>query len=504
MIKKKVTITYLNEHECVFSGVLQEDLKYLNKKYAFFAPNYFFSPLFKLGKWDGKKRFFTMNGLTSTHLVLEIVECLDELGYKNFDIKDNRKNFKFDFPEIDNEYFRQSNITLGEHQVTAINKLLENFGGILRAGTGAGKTMVIACLCDVFRNVGLKTIVIVPNIDLVSQTIETFERLGVEVSEYSGNKKDISKSTVISTWQSLQNNTDILKAFSSLILDECHILGGGVINEIVGKFSNHMPIKIGMTGTIPKDECEQMNLKYCFGEIVYEITSAELIEKGWLADVVINRIELEENFKLLYNRYMKDNANSTISYKEFFNGYFPDYKSEMSFLTKNKQRNETIIDIINEVSSKGNTLILLNSVKHGKLLESQIQNSIFVYGSTKKKNRKSVYKSYADGNNIIHISTYSLIKAGLDLPRMNNLIMIDAGKAFTRVIQSIGRALRKAHDKDKAEVFDVYSNLKYSKKHSKERVQYYNDEKYKHNVQKIQMQPQKVIIQENVDDVDFE
>jgi superfamily II DNA or RNA helicase len=62
--------------------------------------------------------------------------------------------------------------------------------------------------------------------------------------------------------------------------------------------------------------------------------------------------------------------------------------------------------------------------------------------------------------------------------------MIDSGKSYIRTIQSIGRGLRKAHDKFKVLVIDIYSNLKYSRDHKNKRVSHYKGAEYDHTVRK--------------------
>jgi superfamily II DNA or RNA helicase len=488
-IKNKITITILNEYDCLFSGLHRQHYDYLYEKYGIFTDKYFFHPLYKLGRWDGKKRFFSKNGMTCVNLSQDIIKTLQEFGYKNFNLVDKRKEYTIEFKNIDENYLSHKNITLGSHQVDAINAVLHNYGGIIRAGTGAGKTIITAVLCDLFNKQGFKTVVIVPNYDLVTQTKETFNRCDVDVGEYSGKLKDIDHANIIASWQAIQHNVDVLKMFTVVILDECHILMGNKILEIISQHCNHMPLKIAMTGTLPQSKCGEITMKSCFGNLVYEIAASDLIEKGWLADIEINCVELTEDFSPQYKLYLKNNKDKQISYKEFILGYFPDYSAESSYLIGNDNRNEELVKYISNISKSGNTLVILNSIKHGKKLQSMIDGSVFIYGETKTKERQTVYKSYNERDNIVHFSTFKLVQAGLDIPRIKNLVIIDAGRSYIRVIQSLGRGLRKAHDKSHINVIDIHSNLKYSMVHYKERISFYKKEKYKFKKTKIQLKP---------------
>ena len=63
--------------------------------------------------------------------------------------------------------------------------------------------------------------------------------------------------------------------------------------------------------------------------------------------------------------------------------------------------------------------------------------------------------------------------------------MLEPGKSFVRVIQSIGRGIRKASDKDYLNVLDLTSNLKYSKRHLTERKAFYKEQGFRFQVTKV-------------------
>jgi superfamily II DNA or RNA helicase len=63
--------------------------------------------------------------------------------------------------------------------------------------------------------------------------------------------------------------------------------------------------------------------------------------------------------------------------------------------------------------------------------------------------------------------------------------MIEPGKSFVRVIQSIGRGIRKAEDKDYVAVYDITSDLKYSKRHLTKRKAFYGEKEFPYKVTKL-------------------
>ena len=134
---------------------------------------------------------------------------------------------------------------------------------------------------------------------------------------------------------------------------------------------------------------------------------------------------------------------------------------------------------------KGNVLCLVNGVAFGKKLAKLVPGATFVHGKDDMKVREEIYSLFSTSDNITVIATIHIASTGLDIPRIFNLMFIDAGKSFIRVIQSIGRGLRKAEDKDKVLVTDICSDLKYSKKHLRERTKYYKEAKYPYKKRKV-------------------
>jgi superfamily II DNA or RNA helicase len=158
---------------------------------------------------------------------------------------------------------------------------------------------------------------------------------------------------------------------------------------------------------------------------------------------------------------------------------FPDYGSEKTFLSRSPDRLELLADLIAATAERyGNTLVLVNSIKQGKQLEKLIKDSVFLCGATENEVRAEWYGTFAHRDDLIVIATSGIASTGISIDRVFALVMIDSGKSFVKCIQSIGRALRKNGDKVRAAVFDVYSSLKWSKKHAKQRAKFYKEASY--------------------------
>ena len=103
------------------------------------------------------------------------------------------------------------------------------------------------------------------------------------------------------------------------------------------------------------------------------------------------------------------------------------------------------------------------------MLAELIPNSTFVSGAVKVKDRKETYDTIKEGTNEVIIATYGVAAVGLNIPRIFNLVLIEPGKSFVRVIQSIGRGVRKAKDKDFVQIWDLTSTCKFAKRHLTQR-----------------------------------
>ena len=143
------------------------------------------------------------------------------------------------------------------------------------------------------------------------------------------------------------------------------------------------------------------------------------------------------------------------------------------------------LSAVNIPDTKLDTLVLVNRIDTGKAIINQVPDSVFIHGDVKSKDRKSEYDEIKTSDNKIIVATYGVAAVGLNIPRIFNLILIEPGKSFTRVIQSIGRGIRKAKDKDFVQIWDITSTCKYAKRHLTERKKFYKEAKYPFTQEKL-------------------
>lgn len=319
-------------------------------------------------------------------------------------------------------------------------------------------TSITAGISHVYARAGNRVITIVPSGDLVDQTATWYEMLGLDVGVYSGESKDIDHEHVVATWQALQYNPQILQNFQVLIWDEAHGIKASVAQKLINENGKHIAFRFGVTGTFPKAESDQLSLQCSIGPILKEVPAAWLMERGYLAKINIQPVQLDETY---------------------IDEEFVDYAAEKAFVSKSPARMEKIADIIiSQCATHGNTLVLVNSIPFGEKLAALIKDAVFLYGESPKDVRKEHYDMFAERNDLIVIASSGIASTGISIDRVFCLVLVDSGKSFIRAIQSIGRGLRLADDKSHLTAVDIHSKLKWSRKHFKERKKYFDQAQY--------------------------
>jgi len=486
MTMTKAIITIKDEVACHIDGLDLAFRKRMQKKFSYMYPHAYHTPAFKLGRWNGKAEFFALGGATYNNLLEDVIPELITAGYE-IEVIDNRVAFNSpEWPQVTAESFAHVTwpvghpaegeaIELRDYQITAINKYLENPQCIQELSTSSGKTITTAALCKIVESQG-RTVTIVPSQNLVTQTLEDYENLGLDVGVYYGAKKEIGKQHTIYTWQSMsavirQKRADklsrgleeLLEGVVAIIVDEAHGAAANDLKTILSGAGKNIPLRWGLTGTEPPDEISRMSLKVMLGPVVNRVRAVDLQEQGYLSSSHINVMQMVEDV------------------------VYSNYQSELSYLTTNDDRLDYLAGLLVEVAQDGNTLFLVDRVKTGEGLMERLgdHNAVFISGGMKAGDRKDHYDEVREIDNKIIIATYGVAAVGLNIPRLYNIMLLEAGKSFIRVIQSIGRGLRKAKDKDHVEIWDICSTAKYSKRHLTSRKKFYKDAGYKFTIKKI-------------------
>jgi superfamily II DNA or RNA helicase len=164
---------------------------------------------------------------------------------------------------------------------------------------------------------------------------------------------------------------------------------------------------------------------------------------------------------------------------------FRSYQEEYNFLVTDPTRLTWIANKIQQLSANGNTLVLINRIDTGNKLIELMPDAVFVSGGMKLDERKHEYDEIKTSDQKIIVATYGVAAVGINIPRIFNLVLLEPGKSFVRVIQSIGRGIRRAEDKDHVEIWDITSACKYAKRHLTERKKFYKEAKYPFAITKV-------------------
>ena len=475
-----------DEVNCKIDGLDLDTRKELVKKFKYFDNKARYMPAYRLGRWDGCTTFFGLGGTTYVSMLDRILPLLEGWGYY-IEVEDERTSLPLAFTKIaedfwgdqcwpDGHRFAGEPIRLRDDQVHVVNSFLENPQALQEVATGAGKTIMTATLSKICEKYG-RTITVVPNKSLVEQTEEDFVNVGLDVGVYYGDRKDLGKTHTICTWQSLNildkktkngeadliTLAEFLEGVSTVIIDEVHQAKADVLKNLLTQNLRNAPIRWGLTGTVPKDDLEFESIRCSLGNVINRVSAYDLQQKGVLSTCHVNVIQTQE-------------------WKEF--GSYPE---ELKYLVTDEDRMTWMAKLINGISNSGNTLVLVDRIESGKFLQNELPDSVFISGAVKTKDRKEEYDEIATNDNKIIVATYGVAAVGINIPRIFNLVLVEPGKSFVRVIQSIGRGIRKADDKDFVQIWDLTANTKYAKRHLTERKKFYKEARYPFTIEKVKI-----------------
>jgi len=453
-------------------------------KLKFSVPYARYLPQYKLGRWDGKVGFFGLGGNGYVNHLDKIIEYLNESGVEIEAIEDKREKFDLTFSKIDKNYFGDKTwpkghlcegqpIELRDYQVDVINNFIKEPQSLQEVATGAGKTIITAALSSICEKFG-RTLVIVPNKGLVTQTEEDYVNVGLDVGVYFGDRKELNRTHTICTWQSLNvldkkgkagesvfTLSDFLDGVRTVIIDEVHQAKAEVLKKLLTQHLKNAPVRWGLTGTVPKEQFEFQSILASIGPVVNQISAKELQDKGVLSKCHVNIVQLVDV------------------------PVYKNYQEELKYLVTDEKRIDYLGKLVNKIKASGNTLVLIDRLTAGKKLLDIIDDSVFIQGETKLADRKEQYDEISSSDNKVIIATYGVASVGINIPRIFNLVLIEPGKSFVRVIQSIGRGIRKAKDKDFVQIWDLTSSCKFAKRHLTHRKKFYKEANYPFTIEKV-------------------
>lgn len=461
---------------------------------------------FKYKGWDGRFSFIDRHNRIPVGLWFKLIEFFNSRKIK-FEIENLEQIFNLNFNEDDfiewqKNQFENSDLQPRQYQIESCLKIFKWQRGILEIATAAGKTLIVFLIFAYFlsQKKFTKFLIVVPNVQLVLQTLEKFEEYNSKLKNplkfktqviYSGEDKILKEDTnlVIGTYQSLVRlKEDFFKNIEVVCIDECHYAQAGSIQNILKKCVN-ADIRFGLSGTarISDDSAEAFSVFGLLGPLIHKISVDFLFQYNYVAGVTIKMIYLDYLDEQTKDALSKLKKSKKVDGSVLFN-------HERQLVLNNQLRFDFLIKFL--LNLKKNTLVLFQSVKqkYGKKIYSTLRELVdnktqvyYIDGQISKDVREYYRKEFdaKDGFRKILVASFGCFSQGIDIKNISYIFLVESYKSEIIILQSIGRGMRLADNKDKVTIIDLiddyhkdsYSN--YLLKHSFIREQLYRNENFK-------------------------
>lgn len=483
----------------------------LSDFFTFMVPGAKFMPAYKNKLWDGKIRLFDQRLKTLyAGLLPYIQEFADsrkcEIEYLDDDYygrPDSQAYLDIEqvqaFVETLQLYAHGKAIVPRDYQLEAIHHALVHYRALLLSPTASGKSLIIYVLMRYFleENPGKKLLLIVPTTSLVEQMFTDFKDYSTLDENwnneaechriYSGKEKmNIQSRVVITTWQSIYKmDASWFEPYGMVIGDEAHTFKAKSLASIMEKLRD-AKYRIGTTGTLDGTQTHKLVLEGLFGPVERVTTTKELMDSNALAQLSID---------VLVMKYSDEHCQTA---KKF------DYQEELDFLVSHTPRNKFIRNLT--IAQEGNTLVLFNYVeKHGKPLYDLIDAKLnelprrtrqlfFVSGAVETDERERIRSITEKEKDAIIVASLGTFSTGINIRNLHNIVFASPSKSQIRILQSIGRGLRKSDDGRATKVYDIAddlhwkSNRNYTLDHAAERIKLYASEKFDFKIHEVPIQ----------------
>jgi len=477
----------------------QHQLQELRDYFSFYVPGHKFMPAFKSRKWDGKIKLFNqitreLNAGLYEHLKkfcsdrmypLQLQETAyghpaqtNHVAHQNLIKFQSELNLPFD---------------LRDYQYDAVTHGIEKKRAVLLSPTGSGKSFIIYnllrwyldCVTNFVDNFDKQVLIVVPTTSLVEQMYKDFEDYGYDVKEYvhriySGKDKNTIKPVIISTWQSIYKfPKEWFENMGCVFGDEVHLFKAKSLSGIMNKCVN-AEYRFGTTGTLDGTETNKLVLEGLFGPVRRVTMTKDLQEKGTLAKIDISILLLRYHNDVCH--MLKDAT----------------YQEEIDYIVTNEKRNRLISNLA--LDQTGNSLVLFQFVeKHGKPLYDMIKNKAgdrpvyYVSGEVEASDREQIRGIVEGQKNAIIVASLGTFSTGINIRNLHNIIFASPSKSQVKVLQSIGRGLRKSDDGSVTKLYDIADDLHIRKhknftlRHSAERIKIYTKEQFPYKIHQIDL-----------------
>lgn len=348
-------------------------------------------------------------------------------------------------------------------QERQLAKAISEQRGTLVAPTGSGKTLLAAWLFSAFPHT--KRLFLCHTTVLVTQAFNDFISYGFnseDISIVGDGTKNATGKIVIATRQSFINiPKDAYYEFDMVIVDETHH-----VSSFDGQYANILrelpcPIRIGLTATPPLNQEAIMAIEGLLGPNIDSVTLKEGIEKEILAKPILRVISVPRDSEL-----------AQLGYEKAY---------DLGIINR-KARNRLIMKIVKEqVSNNETCLLLIDRREHGERLLEMAEllqvPAVYIQGSTENEVRENVRESLKNKDIPCVIAT-QIWNEGVNIPSLDNILLVGDSKSIQAILQKIGRGLRRTEEKKTVKIWDFFDrSSRYFVDHFGERIAAYCEHK---------------------------
>jgi len=477
------------------SGVKME----LEDYFKFQPSGYQFNPSYKNRVWDGWIRLFqALRPKLYVGLFSKLVKFCEDRGY---DLK--APDHLYVAEEIPDDYGYQIAKEIDckfeprDYQNQYVVDAIRDSRSLSLSPTSSGKSLIIYLITQHYlQTYNHRTLIIVPTISLVHQMAGDFVDYGCDQDMIYKIQGGVDKNTdhpiVISTWQSLiKLPKDWFGQFNVVLGDEAHNFQAKSLQKIMEGL-DQCYYRHGFTGTLKSEESKthRLVLEGCFGAVRKHVSTKDLMDAGTVADFNVKAIVLSYE-----EQQRKDFLKAFKQIKEAGKKY----PAEREFIVNNHKRNMFIRNLLWSLEGQNNLVLFDLVEKHGKILEPLLQKDgrqlHFIYGATKGEERERIRHLVENDPIKQHdiLASYGVFSTGVNLKKLDNVIFASGSKSEIKVLQSIGRALRKGNDADRATLYDITDDLtvgsftNYTLQHFRKRVEIYGREQFPFKVYTVEI-----------------
>ena len=484
----KMHISKKNEVYLTLTDLSPSENQELSEYFTFEVPGFKFMPMYRNRMWDGKIRLFSpATGEIYVGLLPYIKKFCDS-NHISYILEKGVENERNVVRKVVRGFIKSlkpkskgKSLKIRDYQIDAVHHAISSNRALLVSPTASGKSLVIYSLVRYYQMSGLKTLILVPTTSLVEQMYSDFEDYGWSPGTYcqkiyQGHDRKITRDVVISTWQSIYKMPKkYFENFGCVIGDEAHLFKAKSLTGIMTKL-HQCKYRFGLTGTLDGTQTHQLVLEGLFGAVEKVTTTKELMDKKTLANLKIKCI-------ILRHPIIKERMT---------------YAEELNYITGNNERNNFISDLLVHIT--GNTLCFFQLVeKHGKILHDRVKEKsngtsvFFVYGATGATEREDIREIVDREKTSITIASYGTFSTGINIRNIDNIVLASPSKSKIRVLQSIGRGLRRSSRKNSILVYDIADDISYKERrnftltHFTERLNIYNEEQFNYEISKVKL-----------------